>query len=296
MTNSRFWLLAEHGFSDLQAAQQILRVHPRAGRQAANDRLLKYGKKRSGGTGIAILPLLNVLTHARNSLTDLLGGTAMDEFGYMLDNAVADPSIGTIVIEVDSPGGEAVGTPELAARVRAAAAKKPVLAAVVGLCASAAYWVASAATEVVATPSADVGSIGVIMILEDDSQALQNQGIRINIIREPVLKGVGSPWEPLPEAAREILQSQIQAVYSQFVQGVAENRGKSPDFVRANMGRGMLLLAPQAKAAGMVDRLMPFDQLLGALVSEASTRRAEMKLHRQMHTQRKKETAHLLYA
>src|SRR5207302_11309430 len=124
-------------------------------------------------------------------------------FGQEFDAAIADPNVSAVVLDTDCPGGSAAGTPELASKIRAARGKKPIIAVANALMASAAYWIASAADEIVATPSADVGSVGGYQAHLDQSQALEKEGLKVTFIQEPALKTAGNPYEPLRSAARQ---------------------------------------------------------------------------------------------
>ena len=111
---------------------------------------------------IAVLPLHGPIAQRMNLMTQVSGGTSTEIFGNQLRAAVAEPGIKAIVIDVDSPGGTVHGVPELAAEMLALRGRKPIVAVANSLMASAAYWLGAMADEVVVTPSAVVGSIGVV--------------------------------------------------------------------------------------------------------------------------------------
>ncbi len=118
----------------------------------------------------------NLNTFPTNSLWLILP-PAMDAALSMLDARSVDFNIDTIVLDVDSPGGNYYGTPETSSKIRAARDSKPIIAVANSLAASAAYWIASAADEIVVTPSGDVGSIGVLAVHTDFSAANEKIGV-----------------------------------------------------------------------------------------------------------------------
>lgn len=168
-----------------------------------------------------------------------------------------DPEIGTLVLDMDTPGGDVVGTKEAADAVFAARDKARVVALINPLAASAGYWIASQASEIVAVPSADVGSIGVFMLHCDMSGMLEMDGVKPTFIfaADSPYKVEGNPYEALGEDARARFQADVDTIMAEFVKAVARGRGVPASKVLADFGQGRTLMAPAAKAAGMVDRV-----------------------------------------
>ena len=144
------------------------------------------GRGRAGSKRVAVIALRGVMAQRSDFLLQIFGGTSTDSCGRALDQAVAEPSVDQILIEVDSPGGSVYGVQELADKVVAAQRSKPVVALVNSVAASAAYWVASQAGAVYVTPGGEVGSIGVYTLHEDVSGALEKAGIATTLISEAV--------------------------------------------------------------------------------------------------------------
>jgi ClpP class serine protease len=142
------------------------------------------------------------------------------------------------------------------------------------LMASAAYWIGSAAEEVVVTPSGDVGSVGVFAMHEDWSGALEKEGINISLISAGKYKVEGNPYQPLGEEARAAIQASVDEVYDVFTNAVARNRGVNPAAVRTGFGEGRVVGAQEALKLGMVDRIDTLEgtinRLLGKSVPAAS--------------------------
>ena len=128
--------------------------------------------------------------------------------------AMNDPSCKAIVFDVDSPGGSVDLVPEMASEIFEGRKRKTSVAVVNSLCCSAAYWLSSAASEIVCTNSGQAGGIGVYLIHEDDSGALEKAGVKMTVIRSGRYKAEGNPTEPLSPDARDYFQSQVDDLSS----------------------------------------------------------------------------------
>lgn len=220
---------------------------------------------------IAIVPVEGALTRRGDWVTDILGWTTYDGLAQQLSALASDRSIASIVLRVDSPGGTVYGADDAAQAVADAAKKKPVIAVADGLMASAAYWIASAATEIVATPGAEVGSIGVIGVHFDRSAALSQMGIVATEITAGEHKGEGSPLRPLSDEDRAAIQARIDAHYELFTARVARGRKVSVDAVRAGFGQGRALTAKDALKAGLVDRIGRLSDTIDTAIASSTT-------------------------
>ena len=222
-------------------------------------------RSRVDAGAVAVIPLQGVMAQRWGPIGEMLGGASSDAVGRAVTEAAADDRIGAIVLHVNSPGGSVYGLPELAQRVRQAREVKPVVAQADSLAASAAYWVASQASEIVASPGADVGSIGVLMLREDASGALEKAGVDPSIVYAGRYKTEGNPFEPLGDEARAHLQARVDAAYTDFLAAVAVGRGVTQGQVEARFGQGRMVRDVDAKEAGMVDRIATFDETLARL-------------------------------
>ena len=214
--------------------------------------------------GVAILPLFGYVEHWPSELSALGYATSTVAFGQQLDRALRDSSVGRIIVPVDSPGGTVSGVSELSTKMYAARAKKPIVAVADSLAASAAYWIASAANQVVVTPSGEIGSVGIISIHQDYSRAYDDAGVTNTILKVGKYKGEGNPFEPLAPEAADHIQSQMQTYYRQFVHDVARNRGVSPAHVFERYGEGRTFIGAAAWAAGLVDYVATLESVLNA--------------------------------
>jgi signal peptide peptidase SppA len=208
-------------------------------------------------------------------------GSSLSGIAAQVSRAADDPDVAGIVLDIDSPGGTVAGTAEAASAVAAAAQKKPVIACVNTLAASAAYWIASQASEIVMSPSADVGSIGAMVMHVDYGRALEESGITVTMIRseQSPKKNEAHPFGPLSDEARANLQSRVNDSGADFIRAVAGGRKVSQAKVKEEFGQGRMFGAKEAVARGMADRIATLDHVLAGLVTNAparATRRRSM--------------------
>ena len=239
-----------------------------------------FGKAAPGS--VAVIAMTGIISHRMSMMSEISGGGggSTQALTAQFRQAVQDPNCKAIVFDVDSPGGSIEGVVELSQEICNARKVKPIIAVANAMACSAAYWLASAASEVVCTNSGNCGSIGVYMLLQDESKALENEGVKITMLKAGKYKAEGHPSQPLTDEARDFLQGQVDSVYSMFVKAVAQQRGVSQGSVREGMGQGRSLLATDAVKAGLADRVGTFDAELARLLRRpaiAAGRRAALE-------------------
>lgn len=220
---------------------------------------------------VAVLPLFGTIFPRANMMTEVSGATSAEMFGAAFSQLVDDPSVGAILLDVNSPGGQINGVPELSTRIFEARGRKPIVAVANHQMASAAYWIASAADEIVVSPSSDVGSIGVFSVHEDISRQLENDGVNVTLIRAGKFKAEVNPYAPLNEEARAYIQNRVDDAYNWFVEAVARNRNVKTSTVRDGFGEGRMVTADQAVSLGMADRVGTLEETIGQLLAKSST-------------------------
>jgi signal peptide peptidase SppA len=194
-----------------------------------------------------------------------LGGGGLMGFREAFHEALADDSVDSIVLNINSPGGLVSLVPETATEIREARGTKPIVAVANTLAASAAYYLAAQADEVVVTPSGEVGSIGTLIRHEDISKLLEDEGVKINLIYAGKYKTEGNPFEPLTDEARAAMQAVADEFTSMFVADVAAGRKVTAKAVADGYGEGRTLLAKQALEAGMADRVATLEDTIKRL-------------------------------
>lgn len=257
------WALDER---TLEAMAALLAREPRdAEFQAfAEAKGAGAGAPKSAGMreNVAVIPVHGVIAHRAYMVSDICGpsGTSSEALQRSIEAAIADPSVRSIVLDINSPGGDVFGTQEVANAIFAARDKKPIAAVANAQASSAAYWIGSAAHELFVTPSGMVGSIGVFMAHTDTSKADEAQGKVTTIIKAGKYKAEGEG--PLTDAAKEHFQSVVDGYYTTFVRAVAKNRSVAVDTVRNGYGQGRTVPADAALEAKMVDGIATLDQVI----------------------------------
>jgi signal peptide peptidase SppA len=220
-------------------------------------------------SAIAFLPVQGVLTQRGDYRT-----TSTDGLHAAFNALADDPTVGAIVLDIDSPGGSVGGIMEFAESILAARERKPVVAAVNGTAASGAYWIASAADKIVASPSSLVGSIGVYATHFDTSKLMDRMGVRPTLISAGKYKVEGNPFEPLGDEARAAMQEQVDLYYQHFVRSVAQGRRVAEARVESQFGQGRVVQATQGAERGMVDKVGRMPAVLAAIRSSARRSKA----------------------
>lgn len=210
--------------------------------------------------GIAVIPVHGTLVKRALGMEAASGLTSYGEIAAMLDSALADPLASGILLDIDSPGGEASGSFELARRVREVAAVKPVWAVANDAAYSAAYAIAASAQRLFVTETGGVGSIGVIALHVDQSVKDANDGYRFTAITAGAHKNDYSPHEPLSDSAKTELQSEVDRLYAIFTEHVAAMRGLKLDAVRST--EAGLYFGGNAVAQGLADGVQSLDATL----------------------------------
>jgi len=240
----------------LDAEEVETRVH--GARRPASDRRM---------SAVAVLPLFGTIFPRANLMTQMSGATSAEQFGKEFAQLVKDPEVSAIVIDADSPGGTVDGIEELSNQIYDARGTKPIVAVVDHLMASAAYWIGTAAEEVVISPSGEAGSIGVFAVHEDWSKALDQEGIKVSLISAGKFKTEGNPYEPLAEDAKGAIQSRVNDYYDAFINSIARNRAVKASIVRNGFGEGRVVGARQAVELGMADRVGTLEETIDRLLS-----------------------------
>lgn len=183
--------------------------------------------------------------------------TATSEFKKLED----DPSVKTIILHVDGPGGQASSIDQFSNMV--SKSSKKTIGYVDSLCASAHYWITSACDEIVASSTSMIGSVGAVYSLVDDTKKMESEGLQ----KIEIVSGV-SP-KKRPDITTEEGQAQIKKwadnLGEKFVQAVATNRNISVETVKDKFGQGDLLISDEALKVGMIDKIQDFEDLMSEL-------------------------------
>ncbi len=165
-----------------------------------------------------------------------------------------NPKVKAIVLRIDSPGGGVGPSQEIYAEVRKTQREKKVLVSVGSVAASGGYYVACAADKILANPGSITGSIGVIVESMNVEDLLQKIGLKSMVVKSGRLKDVGSPFRPMTEEEKNLLQGVLDSVHDQFIRAVAEGRKLPVEQVR-ELADGRIFSGDQARQLGLVDEL-----------------------------------------
>lgn len=214
-------------------------------------------------SGVAVIDCFGELVHRKGDMDALSGLTSYGEIEDALDAAMEDQAVGSIVLNIDSPGGEVAGVFELADRIRAATASKPIVAYAHELAASAAYLLASACSAIYTTQAGTLGSVGVVMAHLDQSGADAKSGYKVTHLYAGAHKVDGSPHSPLTDDARAELQAHVDQLYAIFAGKVAEFRGLALEQIVSTEAR--VFIGSKAVEAGLADGIVSADALLAGM-------------------------------
>lgn len=207
------------------------------------------------------------------------GGAATQTIGSTLDIAAKDPAVSSILLKIDSPGGNVDGTAQLAQAIQMARDAKPVWAWVDGQMCSAALWVGIHADAVYASTEMDaVGSIGVITCLIDQSGStmLKESGYKVYKIDTGENKAIGAYFSPITDSQIALIQNRVDAVGSEFINVVNQERG-----INLVLGEyaadGRVLSAREAQGVGLIDGIAPLPSILSRMNENYNLRRQSIR-------------------
>ena len=238
----------------------MLAVSPDASRFAGSYRGPELYRTTTGGT--AILTIEGSLFARGMVVGENWGFATYEGLAVKLQQAAADPKVKSILLDIDSGGGEAAGCFELAKVIRKISTEKPTYAVVNGMACSAAYGLASACRAVITTADGLSGSIGVVAMHIDQSRALEKAGITPTLIFAGKHKVDANPYTPLSKAVKGDLQQDIDRFYSLFVDSVGKGRGSRLTADAARRTEARTFLGKDAVAAGLADDIGTFDEVL----------------------------------
>jgi signal peptide peptidase SppA len=223
--------------------------------------------------GVAVVSIAGPMTKYPTSFSALFGGTATVRTRQALRAAAQDAEVKGALVVVDSPGGTVAGTSDLADDVRRFASLKPVHVFVEDQAASAALWVISGAGKVLANASAEVGSIGTYMVVEDRSGAYTQAGVKVHVVSSaPPHKGAGVPGSEITAEQLAEWRRRVDDLNAMFVAAIAAGRRMPIERAKA-LATGQLWIASKAVGFGLIDGIASFDDALEGLRQEAMTGR-----------------------
>jgi signal peptide peptidase SppA len=251
LTYGQPWLITSDGWQAVNAIVSAHVLNERVERPKADF----FGDPLPVMTidkGVATIPIHGTIVRRASMISKQCGAVDTLDIAQDFRKALNDSKVRAIVLDVSSPGGAVSGTAELASDIsRARGGGKYIVAYTGDQMASAAYWISSAAHQVVAAPSAIVGSIGVLIPWIDQSEAYKQRGLRVDLITAGKFKGMGYPGTSLSDAQRKLLQDRINDTYAAFKSFVKEHREGAKD----SSMEGQVFSGVEGKKVGLVTDL-----------------------------------------
>jgi ClpP class serine protease len=210
----------------------------------------------------AIIAVSGPISYGYDIFSWLFGGSSYVGLQNQLKAAQANPDIKRIIMVFDTPGGAVTGCNETARMIKSST--KPVDAVVNPECASAGLWLASQCRTITCMESGEIGSLGVQSILRSYHRQLKEAGVDMNVIRAAISpdKNLGHPMEEISESATADRQSRADKWGEVFLAAVASGRGVSRDVAYEKFGKGKMMFADEALAAGLIDRIGTLETVL----------------------------------
>lgn len=257
-------------WSRVRSMDLAAHVGKRETRNPMTGEILSYAQTiQANGHAIAVIHASGTLMKGESSLEQSASTLILRQD---IRKATADESIDGIVLILDSPGGTVSGTSDLADDVRNATQAKPTLALVEDLCASAAYWLASACDRIIATnETALVGSIGTFIGVHDLSKVADKEGIEVLVFATGDLKGAGFPGAPITDAQRAYFQDLTEKTQRSFDAAIREGRGFSAQQLAA-VKSGRVWPADEALALNLIDGIARYDDAIREFASTITKR------------------------
>ncbi|MGA0615940.1 S49 family peptidase [Paracoccus sp. KR1-242] len=225
-----------------------------------------YSVNRIAG-GVAIVSIVGTLVNRGGWIGASSGLVSYEGILTQLREAAIDASVHSVILDIDTGGGEAGGITAVAAAIHDLKRSKRVVAVVNDTAASGGYWIASAADEIVVSETSMVGSIGVVVLHVNRAGELQQKGWDATFIHAGAHKVDGHSLGPLPASVRADVQAAIDTLYDGFVKGVAAGRGARLSEEAARATEARVFHGQAAIAAGLADRLGTFEGVLAELQS-----------------------------
>lgn len=211
---------------------------------------------------VAVIRVFGPLSHRFNPYS-----YSYEEFERDLELASSD-EFDSVLLEIDSPGGQCSNLDDAAERIRQFAKQKPIEAVINGIGCSAAFWLASAADRTWATRTSMIGSVGAVISYWEMDGILSKLGA--NKIEITATQSPNKRLDPESEEGRAEMQAIVDDAGQMFVDALAEMKGISADEVLSRFGQGLVFSATEALSRGMIDGIATFEQVLAGVAARSN--------------------------
>lgn len=216
--------------------------------------LFSYSDETAFGN-VALIKIHGIITTEEDEFS-LDDQSISDEVIKLIKKAEDNPDVKAILFEINSPGGSAVASKEIADEIKRASknVNKTTIAVIREIGTSGAYWIASSTDLIIASPLSITGSIGVISSYLEFNKLFDKYGINYRRLVAGKYKDIGSPFRNLTDEEQKILQTQLDSVHDYFIKEIAKNRNMSIENVR-KLADGLFYLGEEAQKLGLIDIL-----------------------------------------
>ena len=213
--------------------------------------------------GVAVIPIVGSMSHRATGIEAMSGMTSYTTLQKQFEAAFNDPKVGSILMDIDSPGGSVAGAFDFRDYLMSKKGTKPVYALARDAMCSAAYLIGSTADKVYATQTARVGSIGVVAMHTDASGKMEKEGLKPTFISAGKFKTAGNPYEKLEGEKLKYLQDSVDESYDMFINAVADARGIDKKVIRDTEAR--VYGGKKAVEIGLADGIRTYESVLAEM-------------------------------
>lgn len=214
-----------------------------------------------------VIPIVGSMTHRSTGIEAMSGMTSYAALQQQVEDAMSDGTVKNILLDIDSGGGQVAGAFDFRDYLMEQRGRKPIVSMARDTMASAAYLIGSATDKIYTTQTGSVGSIGVVAMHVDNSEANAKAGVKPTFIYAGEYKTAGNPNAPLEGEALSYLQESVNDSYEMFISAVAEARDIKPDAVRATEAR--MYRGQKAVDQGLADGVSTLEVALTELATSA---------------------------
>ncbi len=273
-TLSKHWAIEPDALQNITANFE----KTQAGLSLFAERPLAKTRTATVRDGVAVIPIHGIITPRLDLFTLILGGTALDCLARDIQTALDDKEVRAILLDIDSPGGVAVGPSEMAEIINQAKSIKPVWAYAGRNCCSAAYWLASATDKIICHKSALLGSIGVVSTTYVQEQPDTDGYKHIEIVSS---NAKNKRPDPRTQEGVDTIRAELDELECEFIRSVATNRNLPEDTIKSDFGKGGVLTGSKAVAAGMADALSTYEGAVAELSTLTNPTKGEPKMEKE---------------
>ena len=213
--------------------------------------------------GVAVIPIVGSMSHRATGIEAMSGMTSYTTLQKQFEAAFDDPNVGSILMDIDSPGGSVAGAFDFRDYLMSKKGTKPVYALARDAMCSAAYLIGSTADKVYATQTARVGSIGVVAMHTDASGKMEKEGLKPTFISAGKFKTAGNPYEKLEGEKLKYLQDSVDESYDMFINAVADARGIDKKAIRDTEAR--VYGGKKAVEIGLADGIRTYESVIAEM-------------------------------